>query len=56
MAYGPIDLDSVRWAVIAKIDEAEAMAPLRQYAISVLVWGVGLSLLRQCWRWPLLIL
>ena len=45
MAYGPIDLDSVRWAVIAKIDEAEAMAPLRKYAISVLVWGVGLSLL-----------
>ncbi len=27
-AYGPVDLDSVRWAVIAKIDEAEAMAPL----------------------------
>jgi class 3 adenylate cyclase len=45
MAYGPIDLDSVRWAVIAKIDEAEAMAPLHEYAIRVLVWGVGLSLL-----------
>jgi len=45
MAYGPIDLDSLRWAVIAKIDEAEAMAPLRKYAISVLIWGVGLCLL-----------
>jgi class 3 adenylate cyclase len=45
MAYGPVDLDSVRWAVIAKIDEAEAMAPLRDYAIRVLAWGVGLSLL-----------
>ena len=45
MAYGPVDLDSVRWGVIAKIDEAEAMAPLREYAIRVLVWGVGLSLL-----------
>ena len=45
MAYGPVDLDSVRWGVMAKIDEAEAMAPLRDYAIRVLVWGVGLSLL-----------
>jgi class 3 adenylate cyclase len=44
-AYGPVDLDSVRWAVIAKIDEAEAMAPLHDYAIQVLVWGAGLSLL-----------
>jgi class 3 adenylate cyclase len=43
-AYGPVDLDSVRWAVIAKIDEAEMMAPLRDYAIRVLAWGVGLSL------------
>jgi class 3 adenylate cyclase len=45
MAYGPVDLDSVRWGVIAKIDEAEAMAPLREYAVRVLVWGVGLSIL-----------
>jgi class 3 adenylate cyclase len=45
MAYGPVDLDSVRWGVIAKIDEAEAMAPLREYAIRVLIWGVGLSIL-----------
>jgi len=44
MAYGPVDLDSVRWAVMAKIDEAEAMAPLREYAIRILAWGVGLSL------------
>ena len=45
MAYGPVDLDSVRWAVMAKIDDAEAMAPLHDYAVRVLVWGVGLSLL-----------
>jgi class 3 adenylate cyclase len=45
IAYGPVDLDSVRWAVMAKIDEAEAMAPLRDYAIRTLIWGVGLSLL-----------
>ena len=45
MAYGPVDLDSLRWGVIAKIDEAEAMAPLGDYARRVLTWGVGLSLL-----------
>ena len=44
MAYGPVDLDSLRWGVIAKIDEADAMAPLGAYATRVLGWGVGLSL------------
>jgi class 3 adenylate cyclase len=44
MAYGPVDLDSLRWGVIAKIDEAEAMAPLVDYAKRVFAWGVGLSL------------
>jgi class 3 adenylate cyclase len=45
MAYGPVDVDALRWGVIAKIDEAEAMAPLGDYAKRVLTWGVGLSLL-----------
>ncbi len=45
MAYGPLDLDSLRWGVIAKIDEAEAMAPLGAYAKRVFAWAVGLSLL-----------
>ncbi len=45
MAYGPVDLDSLRWGVIAKIDVAEAMAPLGDYTKRVLGWGVGLSLL-----------
>ncbi len=45
MAYGPVDLDSLRWGVIAKIDEAEALAPLGAYARRVLGWGVGFSLL-----------
>jgi class 3 adenylate cyclase len=45
MAFGPVDLDSLRWGVIAKIDVAEAMAPLGDYAKRVLTWGVGLSLL-----------
>lgn len=45
MAYGPVDLDSLRWGVIAKMDEAEAMAPLSDYTRRVLTWGVGLALL-----------
>ena len=45
IAYGPVDLDSLRWGVIAKMDEAEAMAPLGDYTKRVLAWGVGLSLL-----------
>ena len=44
IAYGPVDLDSLRWAVMAKMDVAEAMAPLGVYANRVLAWGVGLSL------------
>lgn len=44
MAYGPVDLDSLRWGIIAKIDESEAMAPLTAYAKRVLAWGVALSL------------
>ena len=45
MAYGPVDLDSLRWGVIAKVDKAEAMAPLSIYAKRVLTWGVGIALL-----------
>jgi class 3 adenylate cyclase len=36
MAYGPVDLDSLRWGIIAKMDVAEAMAPLADYAKRVL--------------------
>ncbi|MCM3900545.1 MAG: adenylate/guanylate cyclase domain-containing protein [Pyrinomonadaceae bacterium] len=45
MAYGPVDLDSLRWGVIAKMDQSEAMAPLSAYAKRVVVWGVGIALL-----------
>ena len=41
-AYGPVDLDSLRWGVIAKIDKSEAMAPLRAYVHRVLAVAVGL--------------
>ncbi len=44
IAYGPVDVDSLRWGVIAKMDEAEAMASLGVYRRRVLGWGVGLSL------------
>jgi class 3 adenylate cyclase len=45
MAYGPVDLDSLRWAVIAKIDKSEAMAPLAEYTRRALVAGAALALL-----------
>lgn len=45
MAYGPVDLDSLRWGVIAKIDQAEAMAALGVYSRRVLAWSVGIALL-----------
>lgn len=44
-AYGPIDLDSLRWAVVAKIDRDEALAPLHALGRRILAVGTGLSLL-----------
>ena len=45
MAYGPLDLDSLRWAVIAKIDRQEAMAPLAAYTRRAIAVGGALALL-----------
>ena len=45
MAYGPVDLDSLRWGVIAKIDRSEAMAPLTAYTRRALAAGGALALL-----------
>ena len=45
MAYGPLDLDSLRWGVIAKIDQSEAMAPLAAYARRAVAAGGALALL-----------
>jgi class 3 adenylate cyclase len=45
VAYGPVDLDSLRWAVIAKIDRQEAMAPLAAYTRRALAVGGALALL-----------
>lgn len=44
-AYGPIDLDSVRWAIVADMDLDEAYAPLHDFARTILVAGTALSLL-----------
>ena len=44
MAYGPLDLDSLRWGVIARMDKKEAMAPLAEYTRRALVTGVALTL------------
>ena len=44
-AYGPIDLDSLRWAVIAEMDTEEAYAPLRSFAKEILIAGSALALL-----------
>ena len=43
MAYGPVDLDSVRWALIAKMDRGEAMAPLTTYARRSAAAGAALA-------------
>ena len=45
MAYGPLDLDSLRWGVIAKIDKAEALAPLNALVRRMVATGVALALL-----------
>ncbi|HEV7398521.1 MAG TPA: adenylate/guanylate cyclase domain-containing protein [Pyrinomonadaceae bacterium] len=45
MAYGPVDLDSLRWGVIAKMDKTEAMGALGVYTRRVLAWSVGIALL-----------
>ena len=44
-AYGPVDLDSLRWAVIAQVEQKEALAPVRAYAAQALAAAVGLALL-----------
>jgi class 3 adenylate cyclase len=43
-AYGPLELDSLRWAVLAEMDLAEAEAPVRAFARRVLVAASALAL------------
>lgn len=44
-AYGPLELDSLRWGVLSEVDLAEAEAPVRALARKVLAAASGLSLL-----------
>jgi class 3 adenylate cyclase len=44
-AYGPIDLDSLRWGILAEVDQAEALQPLAAYARRALAAAAALALL-----------
>lgn len=43
-SYGPIDLNSLRWAVIAEMDVAEAYRPIRDYARNALLAATALAM------------
>jgi len=43
-SYGPIDLNSLRWAVIAEMDVAEAYQPIRDYARNALLAATALAM------------
>ena len=44
-AYGPMDLDSLRWAVVSEIDREEALEPLAAYARRALAAAAALALI-----------
>lgn len=44
-AYGPIELNSLRWGLIAEIDADEAQAPIREFGRKVLLTACGMALL-----------
>jgi class 3 adenylate cyclase len=43
-AYGPLELDSLRWAVLAEIDKDEAEAPIRKLGRDILTLASGIAL------------
>jgi class 3 adenylate cyclase len=43
-AYGPLDLDSLRWAVMAQMDEDEATAPIRELGRNVVIAASAMAL------------
>ena len=43
-AYGPFELDSLRWAVIAEMDTSEAYAPIRAFGRTVIVVATAMAL------------
>jgi class 3 adenylate cyclase len=44
-AYGPIELNSLRWGVLAEIDADEAQAPIREFSRKVLLTASAMALL-----------
>jgi class 3 adenylate cyclase len=44
-AYGPLELDSLRWAVIAEIDVDEAEAPVREFGRKVVIASSAIAFL-----------
>ena len=44
-SYGPLDLNSLRWAVVAEIDVAEAYKPIYDYARNAVLATTALALL-----------
>jgi class 3 adenylate cyclase len=43
-AYGPLELDSLRWGVLAEVGMAEAEAPIRAFARRVLIAAAALAI------------
>lgn len=43
-AYGPLELDSLRWAVIAEMDTEEAFSPIRRFGRTVFAVASGLAI------------
>ena len=43
-AYGPLELDSLRWGVLAEMDMAEVEAPVRAFARRVVISAAALAL------------
>ena len=43
-SWGPLDLDSLRWGVVAQMDVEEAWAPIRDYARRALLAATGMAL------------
>jgi class 3 adenylate cyclase len=43
-AYGPIELDSLRWGILAEVDVGEADAPIRRFGRTVFSVASGLAL------------
>ena len=42
-AYGPVDLDSLRWGLVSEIDRSEALQPLADYARRALAIAAALA-------------